>query len=292
MHQPTLSGHARSGLCGERSTRARARTFFRLLGLLAVAVLHAGCSGGTSSSRSNEVDGQIAGAAAVQGGPVLALLAAQHALAQVATSSFTGVADSVACIGTGDVSATGNTTAGTVTIDLTSSGLCQSPYGAFYGGTVASTYTVSAGSVTVTSTFTDVAVRSTDDDTLQIDGTLTVIATTAGSPSTASLAGTLTVTDGGGRTRTVVYDLTPIEINDANRTITIQDGDAEITDPIIGQWDVRLQGVRLVLDPSAPCVNAGLITGSRLGVNVSLQFTACNQGDVLVNTTVVAQFTW
>lgn len=248
------------------------RTLALLLAAVLTAVLPAVL--GACSDASKLTDPEIAEATASSAHTTWTLgsMALQASLNQIDSGNFAALS------GPPSVGATGNSTAGTVTLDF---GTGTTVNNATVAGTVVGTYSVTGNAVTVTVTFSGVTAQTNAAGSMAITGSLTVTATLNGS---SNISGTLTgsvTTDVAGNTTTVTPNLT----YDIDGTPTTGDidlaGTIDLDSSLYGDWEATLTAINATVSQTSRNINSGTLELDRSSfpsVTATLQFTGTNQG--------------
>jgi hypothetical protein len=181
------------------------------------------------------------------------------------------------------VSATGNPSAGTVTIDF---GVGTMVNNATVAGTAVGTYSVTGNSVSVTVSFSGLTAQTSAAGSMTVGGSLTVTATLNGSSNiTGGLNGSVTTSVAGFDT-TVTPNLTySIDGTPSTGDFDV-DGTIGLDSSVYGDWTATLTAINATISQASRDINSGTLEMDRSSfpsVTVTMQFTGTNTGTLDVS---------
>jgi len=175
------------------------------------------------------------------------------------------------------VVATGNATAGTVTLDF---GTGTAVNNATIAGTAVGTYSVSGNSVTVTVTFSGMTAQTSSAGSMAVTGSMTLTATLNGSSNiSGAMTGTVTTTVGSD-TNAVTPNLTySIDGTPTTGDITLA-GTIGLDSSVYGDWTATLTAINATVSQTSRDINSGTLELDRSSfpITATMLFTGANTG--------------
>lgn len=268
----------RAGMSHQNNTARTARGL-GIATMLLATVMTTTWSGCSKISRLTDADNAEATASSTHTTAALGSLALEATLNQIDPTNFAPLSGPPA------VTAVGDATSGTVTIDF---GTGTEVNNATVSGTVVGTYSVSGNSVTVTVTFSSLTANTSKAGSMAIDGSLTLTATLNGTSNiSGAFTGSVTATVGG-ETTTVTPNLTyNIDGTPTSGDIDLA-GTMGIDSSVYGDWTATLSAITATVSQSTRSINSGTLELDRSSfppITVTMQFTGANSGTLEVSPT-------